>query len=215
MKKMMPVLVALVGFVDGAEAALIGVYNFTAGPTAVPTAAHATFGAFSRVGLTAGTPSGMFGSLAFSESGLNTAQYVQFTVAPASGYQATLASLAFSFASGPATGGGQHGGPDNLQMRIFDSGNLGTALAISPTLTGARAKNSFSYDPTDLTSANGFTIRIYGWSSGNNSDEYLNLDNVEVNGGITPVPEPVNVALALFGVVAVGCTAVRRWRQRP
>ena len=101
-----------------------------------------------------------------------------------------------------------------MQLAIFDSSNLGSALAMSSALTGARALTSFSYAPADLTSANGFTIRLYGWSTaGNAADGFLNLDNVVVNGDLTPVPEPVNVALALFGVGAVGWTASRRWHQ--
>ena len=212
MKSLLVCTLVWTGLVASTPAALIGTYTF-ATPTSVPTAANTTFGVFSRVGPTAEAPSGMFGSSAFSQSGLNTAQYVQFTVAPASGYQVTLSSLAFTYASEAANNGGQHGGPDNLQMRIFDSSDLGSALATSSTLTGARALTSFAYDPADLSSANGFTIRIYGWSTSGNSDGFLNLDNVEVNGGLTPVPEPTNVALALFGLLAVGCTAGRRWQQ--
>lgn len=83
----------------------------------------------------------------------------------------------------------------NVGTGTFDEN--GTAVAM--TFTGAE------YD--GLSSVE---VRLYMWDP-NGSQEML-FDNVTLNGSV--VPEPVNVALGVFGLCAVGFTAGRRYLRK-
>lgn len=195
-----------------ASAALLGTYNFAA-ESAVPAIAGMTFGAFSRANVTAATVSGEFSSSAWNiTSSIDTAEYVQFTLTPSSG-TLTFSSLSFLIDSHKANGQGNDGGPNNVEVRLFASGNLSTALA-SQTYPGVQdSRQTLTFDPADQTSAAGFTIRLYGWSA-ENAAGTLSFDNVAVDGSLSAVPEPVNVALLAFGVGAMGMWTGRRWFRR-
>ncbi len=194
-----------------ASAALLGTYNF-ATESAVPVAAGMTFGAFARANVTAATVSGEFSSSAWTiATSIDTTEYVQFTLLPASG-TITFSSLSFFIDSHKANGAND-GGPNNVEVRLFASGNLGTVLA-SQTYNGVQdTKQTLTFDPADQTSAAGFTVRLYGWNA-ENAAGTLSFDNVAVDGSLSAVPEPVSVALLAFGVGAMGMWTGRRWFRR-
>ena len=195
------------------QAALLGTYDFSTEST-VPTTAGMTFGAFSRANVTAATVGGEFRSSAWNiTSSIDTAEYVQFTLTPSSG-TITFSSLSFRIDSHKANGGGNDGGPNNVEVRLFASGNLGTALA-AQTYTGLQSPQpqTLTFDPADQTSSSGFTIRLYGWNA-ESSAGTASFDNVAVSGSLSAVPEPVNVALLAFGVGAIGMWTGRRWFLR-
>ena len=58
-------------------------------------------------------------------------------------------------------------------------------------------------------------FRFLVWDNGVNApNDFGFLDNVVLNGNVTPVPEPVNVALGLFGLCAAGVGVGRRFYLR-
>ena len=125
----------------------------------------------------------------------------------------TFNSLSFLIDSSRAQGGGHDGGPNTVEVRLFASGNLGTVLA-SQSYTGLQnQRQTFTFDPADQTSSAGFTVRFYGWSA-ENAAGTLSFDNVAVDGSLSAVPEPANVALLVFGVGAMGVWTGRRWFRR-
>ena len=213
MKKVFLLLVLVIALaLPGARAALLGTYDF-ATESAVPTTAGMTFGAFSRANVTAAAVAGEFSSSAWTiASSLDTAEYVQFTLTPSSG-TITFSSFSFFIDSHKANGGGNDGGPNDLAIRLFASSDLSTVLA-AQTYTGVQdTRQTLTFDPADQTSAAGFTIRLYGWNAENASGA-LSFDNVAVDGSLSAVPEPANVALLVFGVAALGVWTGRRWFRR-
>jgi hypothetical protein len=214
MKKLFLMTVALLGAATlCSQAALLGTYNFSSGDTTVPTAAGMTFGAFSRQNVTAASGGAVFLSTGWNTgSAIDSGEYVQFTITPTSGFL-TFSSLSFTVDSHKSNGAND-GGPDSVQVMVFASDNLGTALATSQIWTGVQdSTQTLTFDPADQTRAAGFTVRFYGWSAENANGE-LYLDNVAVNGSLSAVPEPANVALLVFGVCVVGMWTGRRWFRK-
>ncbi|MCW5553472.1 MAG: hypothetical protein KIS67_15100 [Verrucomicrobiae bacterium] len=85
----------------------------------------------------------------------------------------------------------------NIGTGTFDE----NGTAVSMTFTGAE------YD--GLTS---IEVRLYMWDP-NGSQEML-FDNVTLNGAVSVIPEPVNVALGVFGLCAVGFAVGRRYLRK-
>ncbi len=172
-----------------------------------------TFGAFSCANITAAAVAGELRSSAWTiRSSLDPAEYVQFTLTPASG-TLTFSSLSFLIDSHKANGNGNDGGPNNVEVRLFASGKLSAALA-SQTYNGVQdTRQTLTFDPADQTSAAGFTVRLYGWNAENAAGS-LSFDGVAVSGSLSAVPEPVNVALLAFGLGMAGVWTGRRWFRR-
>jgi hypothetical protein len=67
---------------------------------------------------------------------------------------------------------------------------------------------------TGITISAGQTLQlqfVMSAAAGGNNGQ-LNFDNLDINGTVTPVPEPVHYALACFGLIFV-TTGVGRWYQ--
>jgi hypothetical protein len=195
---------------QSAQAALItGVYGFASGDATVPSQANMNYGAFSRVGVAAGTLSGWFASSGWAKAGVvNTAQYVQFVLTPSSGYSLGLQSMTFDDIRNSK-------GPANGEVQIF----LGSGLTLmgTQTFTPGTSSTSVSFDFADFSTANAqpVTIRFYGWNAFNGgNDNDLSFDNVAFTGSVNPVPEPVNVALGIFAAVVIVANAARTERLR-
>jgi hypothetical protein len=110
------------------------------------------------------------------------------------------------------------------------AGGSGTDLAGYLRLGNLSGSPSYSLtslvqaDPTISSSGVLFTVDVSSFFSGYNPNDTWTLffadtvsgDTTTLNGGwsldITAVPEPVNVALAIFGVALLG-TGVARWRS--
>jgi len=178
--------------------AAVGTYDFTGGDASFPTAPNATFSPFTRANVAGGTVTGWFASGQWNNTGtIDTTEYVQFTLTPNSGYYLSLQNITFDNIID--TG---NKGPKNGRVEIF----LGTGLASmgSLTFTPSTTSANINFNFADFTTLNneGVTIRFYGWNALNSgNDAQLNFDNVVINGSVNPVPEPVNVALGIFGGV--------------
>ncbi len=203
-------LVVAVGslIVPGAQAALLGTYTFAgadpAGDASVPSAANMTFGGFSRVNVTASAVNDVFRRSAWTTGGArDTTEYVQFTLTPSLGHSLNLANITFD-----EFGNNQR--PRNGFVEIF----LGTGLTSMGTQAFSPATSSanVNFDFSDFTTGNNevVTIRFYGWNASNGGGQ-LSFDNVAINGSVlTAVPEPINMALGVFGVCVAGCGVGRR-----
>ena len=166
-----------------------------------------TFGAFSRVNLNNHNVTGLYASSQWNVgTSRDTAEYVQFVMTPSSGFRLTLEQITFDVS-------GSNGGPPaNGQVEIFLGAGLtskGSTL-FSPTVVLPTFQN-VSFNFTDFTSggAESVTVRFYGWNASGGGDRMI-FDNVAVSGSVVPVPEPVNAALAIFGICVAGFGIGRR-----
>ena len=213
MKYLLLFFIALSALATSTSAVVLGTYDFTGGESSVPSTAGMTFGAFGRQNVSAATVSGEFSSSAWTITpSIDTAQYVQFTLTPASG-TLTFSSLSFLIDSHKANGNGNDGGPNTVEIRLFSSGDLNTALASQSWAGVQDSRQTLTFDPADQTTATSFTIRLYGYEA-ENAAGALSFDNVAVNGSLSAVPEPVNVALLAFGLGLAGIWTGRRWFRR-
>jgi hypothetical protein len=174
-----------------------GNYTFSTANNNVPNANNGiSFGAFTPTGVTADTWSSSTARYGASGWGTTFGNYVSFVLTPSpaiSGY--TLNSLSFTVA--PITKMGTTGAG---QWAIYS----GTTLDASGTFNLPANGSTATISPTVSVNFNSspLTIRFYGIAINNGADSDLAFDNVTV-GGVSPVPEPVNVALGIFGGVFV------------
>src|SRR6185369_1297349 len=205
--------VGVLALACSANAATIGLYTFTTAETDKPTLANASFSSFTRTGVSQSSATGVFQSSGYGATGgnINLSQYVEFTITPSSGYQINLTQIPFDmFRSGNGNGTSAGSGPLNGQISVFNAGTLLQSQAFSPSDVSGNVVFNF----TDFATQGQVSFRFYGWNAKDITGT-LALDNVQIDGGgVTPVPEPVNVALALFGITAVGVGASRRFLAR-
>lgn len=194
-------------------AAALLTYNFgTAGaPTANATFSdpNITAGAFSAfsggalVTTDGVTPSAFRGERNWNRSvaQISQANYFSFTVSAAAGYQLDLSSLSFAVRS--------VGGPSSFQVRS-SLDNYASSIGgggVSGTWSSSGAIDLGAAAFQDLST---ITFRIYGFGDGNNGNgSYFLIDDVSLD-GVAAVPEPVTVALGLFGL---GCSLVTAGRR--
>jgi len=130
----------------------------------------------------------------------NAGKYFQFTVTGLSGATLNLTSLTFDTASSDAARTGH--------WAVRSTFDLNTDLG-----TGTISGTGFTGSSVDLSGAafqgiTAVTFRVYGWDDSPSPD--LLFDNVVLNGTVVPVPEPINVALGVFGLCLAG-VGVGRW----
>jgi len=92
------------------------------------------------------------------------------------------------------------------------SGNLGTS-----TMTGTGLKTDGSVNLSTVTLPPGQTFTLTGTLSGgtgtgNPGD--VSFDNFAFNAGVTPIPEPIHLAMGIFGLIFVGTGAGRFYLAR-
>lgn len=187
-----------------------GTYTFSTGNNDVPAASSAiTFGAFTTTGVTADTWSSATQQYGASGWGTTFGNYVSFILTPSpavSGYSLTTLGFDVTAITKMLAGAG------NGEWEIWNSGGTSAAasgtfaLPDNGTTSHVDASVNFAFD-------NAITIRFYGLASNAGKDSDMAFDNVLV-GGVSPVPEPVDVALGIFaGTFAVG-GLVRHQRVR-
>lgn len=119
-----------------------------------------------------------------------------FTLVATSGSGgAQVSSLGFDFSNY------QSGHPSSITW-TYSSTTLATSV-----FSGA-AQGSLSQSFSPITIAGGQSINIVGTLNSGTTISPLKFDNFEL--GVTAVPEPVNMALAGFGLVAAGVGIGRR-----
>jgi hypothetical protein len=194
------------GFALTSQAVLLGTYNFATSESDVPTAANMTFNAFSSANLTTSPLAAAFRRTDWNTgNAIDTTEYVQFSVKPTVAYILSISDISWSSASSKTTG------PNAGELRIW----LGTPDATPDyTTTWTPTRNSTvnpSFTGINLTGTYGQEVffRYYAW--GAKAGGTLSFDNVAVGGTLAPVPEPVNIALAVFGFCAVGVGVGRRY----
>ncbi len=85
------------------------------------------------------------------------------------------------------------------------------AIAVGPTAT----PNNDILGGINLANNQVLHLRFaFSATSANNGSDDFNIDNLILSANITPVPEPVNVALCSFAVICLGVTAGRRFLAR-
>jgi len=140
------------------------------------------------------------GRINLNNGGINAV--MTFTLVAASGSGgARISSLGFDLI------GYQAGQPNKIDWTYNivggSSGNLDPA---STSLTGSATYSHILNSP--ITIGGGQTINIVGTLSSGTTTSPLYFDNFAI--GVTAVPEPVNMALAGFGLVAAGVGVGRR-----
>jgi hypothetical protein len=123
-----------------------------------------------------------------------TAQTIQVTLTVASGYSASGLTAYFALAGGGLATGATI--TVNGDPYTANGSNLGI-LSFPDIVNGGNAIATFTID-----SISGGKL--------NNGSKSIDFTPVTFAGTVTAVPEPINYALAVFGVCAVGIGAARR-----
>jgi len=196
-------------FAAGVAQAALGTYDFAGadpgGDAAVPTLSGMTFGAFSRVNVTFDSKNGTFSSSAWNTgSSIDTAEYVEFILTPDGSHILQLQNITFD----NSRSGGGSPGPTSGQVEIFLGAGLTSKGSQTFSPTSGTAPVTFDFTDFDTGFAEAVTIRFYGWNS-SGAAGLLEFDNVAIN-GVLAIPEPINVALAVFGLAFCGIKFGRR-----
>jgi hypothetical protein len=221
-------------FVSTYDFAQVTTGSGTTDPTPPPTAAGATFGSFTSVGM-AGNPNaggrfsfasqplgGVTGVDDFSQftGSLTTTAYFELSITPLTLVQLQLDSIKFTVQrSGTgirsyAVRSSLDGYAANLAASI-NPANANLAVGpgnefrwVSDANTAAQNGNTVTLGApfANLTSA--ISFRFYGWNA-EGSVGTFSVDNVTISGRTDNVPEPGTAALLVGGFAALGL-----WRKR-
>lgn len=216
MKIISNITAAVVVLIAAASSASAQLVTYTFGSTAAPVvtpnqvADHLSAGVFAGLDGSPGTGTGSPTSSGayFAASGWDDpapgSNYFTFTLTPEEGYQFSTASLSFDYratGTGPAT------------LSVYSSADsYGSALAAFSTTHDSAWHSSglLTVSLDNITATTSF--RIYG-SDASSALGTLRVDNVTLNGSVTPVPEPSTYSL-FGGFAALGFVAFRRLRSR-
>jgi len=194
---------------NSTQAAIIAQYPFTTDLASTDTEANSSAGNIAATGLS-GSSGINAGSFRIVNADLGTSQdlgkYLEFTVTAQNGM--SLTSLTFDFASdgNPKVG-------NTFVRSSLDS--FGANLTVTPgSVTGVGSAGQ-TVDLTGGTFDNqgSFTFRFYA-SKGTSGNYNLSYDNIVLNGTVVPVPEPINVALGVFGLCVASAGVGRRFYLR-
>jgi hypothetical protein len=196
------VLISICG-IPSIQAALLGIYNFssdtTAGSLGADISAFSIFNDNPGGGVTGSVNTTAPGFYHTSASWNTTfTRYVQFTVTPVNNFYIIPNDVMMSVRQNDANS------TTTMKVEVF----MGTTLLDSSTATLARGQNGgpFSTLTFNFTAANfgpanagplAFRIEAMINDGGNN---YLDFNSVSLDGA-TAVPENVNVALIIFGLL--------------
>ncbi len=220
------VAVAILGAsIQEVNSALLAEYNFnSSNGNSSDTDTLSTAGTFAATGITTsyGTPSfGSYGVAFRADSAnlsntRNNAQYYSFTITPSSGYMLNLGgtgALTFDISKN-----------QTITSWTFSYAVRSSIDAYASDLaTGAvSANNSWASQSVNLSSAfnsqaSAVTFRMIVWDNATplaSGFNFGNMDNVKLSGTVAPVPEPVNVALGVFGFCAVVVGVSRRYLRK-
>jgi len=142
---------------------------------------------------------------------LSQNQFFTFTLTPNAGQQISLTGITFLGNAGADTALAR-----SFELQVSTNGTdfstIGTGTLISGG-TGANATFGFSLESyTAITTQTKFRFVAYDvanddvtWSDGS----WIRLDDITVNGTVSPIPEPSGIALAALGLLGL---ATRRRR---
>ncbi len=203
------------------NAAVLGQYTFQAlDGSSSDGDVNSVAGTFGPTGLPLNFELGPSGTTSVSASAgdmgaaLDTAQFFSFTISPAvpgvdrlnmSGtgaltfdYGRSSQMVAFNWA---------------VRSSVLGFGtDIATGSIASPdTSLTASIDLSTAYDAHDTT----IEFRLYVWDNGDTAASRKGyFDNVVLNGTVTSIPEPINVALGVFGLCLAGVGVGRRYLRK-
>lgn len=141
-----------------------------------------------------------------------TADYVQFSVAPAAGYELDLSSLTMDVIRGSTSatrGYYVRSSVDGYASNLLYQANIPTANSEGATGTWLPQNANLSGLAAMQNVTTPVSFRIYAFITGGGTvDSAINFDNIVVNGAVSVVPEPA--ILGLLGVA--GLVLARRHR---
>ncbi len=201
---------ATLAFTCPAVCAQLIVYSFTGAagnelllpPDAQP--AHAVASPMSRgPGLAPSASADTFSASGFTTGGvLDPSDYYTFTVTPNPGYEMTLTGLELDERRSGT-------GIRNWLIRSsLDGFSLDLQVFSVPDDTATRVNQGLVLGPSFAALAGPVEFRLYGFGAESLSGTWR-IDNLEVAGSITPVPEPGTCAL-MFGAGLLGFAWWRR-----
>jgi hypothetical protein len=210
---------------SSAKAAVVLGYNFQASNgNASTTVANTTPGTFSGTGLTVtygttpwtGGTIGIRANTASMPTAQNTANYFSFSITPNSGYVLNLGgtgALTLDYGRNLWALGAVFNWSLYSSLDSYGSSITTGSASTQSALNSASVTLSSSFNNIG---SSGVTFRLYVWdgNSVNNTTTYGYFDNVALNGTVAPVPEPINYALAVFGLVFAGGSAGRFYLGR-
>ena len=219
-----------------ADAAILAQYTFTSGLNSSDTDPNSVASAFGAGPGLGGTPrissfrgdptpsvAVTFANLPSSSrtTAINLGTYYNFSLTPNAGQALTLNSLQFGTNVGPAPTAGATG---NYFVRYSTNGgttftDIGDAVYTQASTNNPNGNVPFTTRNVDLTSLNmpffttpvSFRIYEYKGSAANNfGGGGLRVDNVVVQGDVSPVPELSTGLLFAMAMIGMGFVAMRR-----
>jgi hypothetical protein len=216
MQKLLLALVCLSITTISSHAQILVNYNFGADLNPSTMAANASGSAITATWTNnmanawgrSGTAQNLFVRSDATPASFDSTKYFEFTITPNSGYQFDLTQLSFNYgaqrendvpfynttivlrSSVDTFGSDIVSNPDP----IFASSNVNsntTPNSATLDLTGASFQN--------LTTAT--TFRIYVFDNSNTNQNITRLDDIEITGSVSVIPEPSTIALLLAGTI--------------
>lgn len=217
----------------GKAAVLSGVYNFNTGTNTVSSSSGATFSSITKDTLPLAPSSvtsfqptgGSGGSGCWAVQGFSVGtgsgggpgalnRYVGFTITPPAGSRYGISFTSISFWAQINVSAGVNGQEGIVQIQIWQGGTMLSADTVKNIHKSTASV--ITYNPSGqirTTSSSPLEIRIYAASTNGNQIK-INFDDVTVSGDISVVPEPVNIALGIFGLTFAGIGLSRKFLKK-
>jgi hypothetical protein len=194
---------------------LLGEYKFDGGSPVVTTHfANTMFSDMTRVGVNYISGADTFNSSGWSTgNSIDPAKYVEFSIKAAPEF--TLDKIVFE-------SGRSSNGPNNAEAHVFNTAApsqnatpIATFSYQPPVLSAGVTMEKYTFDSFAFTTTDGgtATFRFYGYAAITGGGT-MRFDNVQVFGQITPVPEPIEWALGIFGGIFLTAKGIQVWRKR-
>ncbi len=194
------------------QASLVWTYDFPGTPGSGlgsgqtnPQTPNATFGDFTRVGVSQVGTGNVFDSNFWNTtSNIDLTQYEGFTITAAAGYHLDLQSLTFLEMA-------TAGGPTKGRVYLFLNGSTTPYSGLDYNPDPSFTSRTFGFTPTvDADNVTVAEFRFYGWNGGT-ANASLILSNVAVTFTVVPEATTLGPIILLLGTV---CLADQRLRKR-
>jgi hypothetical protein len=175
---------------------------------------NATFSTVTRVNVGWNSGANVFNSKNWSESSIDLTGYVEFSIKANPHFTITLDWIDFGASRSSY-------GPTNAAVYVFNTAspaNDATPWATffyEPPVMSSPSVSSNRFDFANFTTPDEgtATFRFYGFNAGG-SGGTMRFDNIQVYGQVTPVPEPIEWALGIFGGIFLTAKGIQFWRKR-